>query len=130
MPNSTAAELIDLTQKLLDSIAAGDWQTYQILCDSTLSAFEPESKGHLVEGLEFHQYYFGLSRKPGPVKTTIASPRVRFLGDNAAVVTYIRLQQRVDDGGAPYTTRFEETRVWQRQGDQWKHVHFHRSDNR
>ena len=122
-------QLLDLTQQLLDSIASGDWETYEKLCDPTLTAFEPESRGHLVEGMDFHRFYFNLAGD-GPRNTTIASPRVRLLGENAAVVSYIRLTQYVGDSGEPQTSRFEETRVWQRQEGRWRHVHFHRSADR
>ncbi|MEQ8787045.1 MAG: nuclear transport factor 2 family protein [Pirellulaceae bacterium] len=133
MPQSTEQEqqeLLALTQRLLDCIAAGDWDTYQALCDPTLSAFEPESCGELVIGLDFHRYYFDLKRasasQQSRVQTTIASPHVRLLGD-VAVVSCIRLVQFLDDAGAPQTARFEETRVWRRQDGVWRHLHFHRS---
>ena len=48
-------ELIQLNQRLLDAIAAGDWATYQELCDPSLTAFEPEACGQLVEGMPFHK---------------------------------------------------------------------------
>jgi calcium/calmodulin-dependent protein kinase (CaM kinase) II len=120
------AELIDLNRRLLDCISAGDWDTYTALCDPTLTAFEPEARGHLVEGMEFHRFYFGLGGINGPHNTTISSPHVRVLG-NVAVVSYLRLVQKLDDTGTPTTACFEETRVWQRQNDTWRHVHFHRS---
>lgn len=53
-------ELLELTQKLLDSIAEGDYDTYQSICHPSLTAFEPEAKGHLVTGLAFHKYYFDM----------------------------------------------------------------------
>ena len=121
--------LIELTQRLLDSIAAGDWETYERLCDPTLSAFEPEARWQLVEGMEFHRFYFELERSQSPVNTTIASPHVRLLGEAAAVVSYVRLIQQLDEQGRPRTTAFEETRVWRRDPDGWRHVHFHRSTN-
>ena len=43
--------IISLTQKLLDSIAAGDWATYETLCSPDLTCFEPEAAGHLVSGV-------------------------------------------------------------------------------
>jgi hypothetical protein len=50
------------------------------------------------------------------------------LGDGAAVVTYVRLTQFLNDAGVPCTSSFEETRVWLRHEDgRWRHVHFHRS---
>lgn len=121
-----AEELLRLNQRLLDSIAAGDWPTYQELCDPDLTAFEPEALGQLVEGLEFHHFYFKLGGVRGPQQTTMAAPRVRFLGD-VAIVTYARLNQRRSESGAPVTAGFLETRVWQRQALRWKHIHFHRS---
>ena len=49
------------------------------------------------------------------------------LGADAAVVSYIRLVQKIDGNGHPLTTSTEETRVWHRVGGKWKNVHFHRS---
>lgn len=129
MSQSAVSELLELSQKLLDVIAKGDWETYQLLCDPTLSAFEAEARGHLVEGLEFHEFYFALPRSNSPVQNTISCPRVRLLGENAAVVTYVRLTQKLDAAGHPVTNRTEETRVWERQDGVWRHVHFHRSSN-
>jgi calcium/calmodulin-dependent protein kinase (CaM kinase) II len=119
-------ELLRLNQRLLVSIAEGDWATYEELCDPSLSAFEPEALGQLVEGLEFHRFYFNLGGVQGPHNTTMASPKVRILGETA-VITYVRLNQRVPAGGPPVTISFEETRVWHRRDGRWKHVHFHRS---
>ena len=48
------------------------------------------------------------------------------MGD-VAVISFIRLVQKLDGSGSPITTRSEETRVWQRQGGRWRHVHFHRT---
>lgn len=126
MPITTEALLLELTEKLLDSIGQKDWKAYVQLCDPSLTCFEPEALGQLVSGLQFHKYYFDLEGTPSKRNTTLASPHVRVMGD-AAVVSYIRLIQRLDASGSPVTVAIEETRVWQRFGDQWKHVHFHRS---
>ena len=120
-------ELIQLTEQLLHSIASGDWETYERLCDPALTAFEPEACGHLVEGMDFHRFYFELDRGESPQQTTLVQPQVRMLGDDVGIVCYNRLIQSVDHHGQPSSTCTEETRVWQRQDGQWKHVHFHRS---
>ena len=129
MTNIPEAVLIDLTQRLLECIANGDWKTYEGLCDPKLTAFEAEARGHLVEGLPFHKFYFDLGKSSSPKHNTMASTHVRMLGNDAAVVSYVRLVQCLDGHNAPQTLRFEETRVWQRFDGHWKHVHFHRSGN-
>jgi calcium/calmodulin-dependent protein kinase (CaM kinase) II len=126
MSDTTIQELLHLNQRLLDCIAAGDWATYQELSDPTLTAFEPEGKGQLVEGLAFHQFYFQLGGKGNPQQTTMCSPKVRLMGD-AAIVSYVRLIQRLNSDGSPYTTAMNETRIWERQQGRWQQVHFHRS---
>lgn len=126
MPEHDRTELLRLTQRLLDSISGADWATYQELCDPSLTAFEPEAMGQLVEGLDFHHFYFKLSGFRSGQQTTMCAPKVRIMGD-VAVVTYIRLNQRVGPDGAPVSSASDETRVWQRQPGGWKHVHFHRS---
>jgi calcium/calmodulin-dependent protein kinase (CaM kinase) II len=119
-------ELLDLNEQLLDSIAEGDWETYQKLCDPTLTAFEPESRGSLAEGMDFHRFYFDRGGIRGGYNITVCSPHVRLMGD-VAVISYVRLLQMSDDAGKPATYRSEETRIWQRQDALWRHVHFHRS---
>jgi hypothetical protein len=126
MADMLTQELLHLNQKLLDSIALTDWKQYQDLCDPTLTCFEPEAQGQLVEGMDFHNFYFQLNGTPSPHHTTMASPHVRVMGD-VAVISYVRLNQRVLSDGAPVTRASEETRVWQKQNGVWKHVHFHRS---
>jgi calcium/calmodulin-dependent protein kinase (CaM kinase) II len=124
---SLQAELLQLNQRLLDSIAAADWNTYQELCHPGLTCFEPEARGQLVEGLAFHKFYFDLGPPSTARNTTMASPRITILGDDAAVVAYVRLVQRIGDDDQPATVCSEETRVWQRIDGRWRHVHFHRS---
>ncbi|MBM4072993.1 MAG: DUF4440 domain-containing protein [Planctomycetes bacterium] len=119
-------ELLHLNQRLLNCIAEGNWAVYQELCDPSLTAFEPEGLGQRVEGLDFHRFYFNLGGFSGQRNTTVCSPHVRLMGD-VAVVSYIRLNQRVGPDGAAFTRSFEEARVWQRQNGKWRHVHFHRS---
>ena len=124
------ADLIALTQKLLDSIVQGDYETYESLCAPDLTCFEPESDGHQVEGLEFHKFFFDLPSDPA-VKTIVSmsGARVRHLGGTAAVVSYVRINQTYREGGAPKITKACETRVWVKEehGNVWKNVHMHRS---
>ena len=129
MPSELTQQLLDLNQQLLVAIVTGDWKTYVALCDESITCFEPEARGQLVVGMPFHKYYFDLPSAPQkPSKqVTMSQPHVRLMGEQAAVISYVRLTQSLDAGGAPQTGRMEETRVWQKVGGQWKHVHFHRS---
>nr|6OF9_A Chain A, CaMKII hub [Chlamydomonas reinhardtii]6OF9_B Chain B, CaMKII hub [Chlamydomonas reinhardtii]6OF9_C Chain C, CaMKII hub [Chlamydomonas reinhardtii]6OF9_D Chain D, CaMKII hub [Chlamydomonas reinhardtii]6OF9_E Chain E, CaMKII hub [Chlamydomonas reinhardtii]6OF9_F Chain F, CaMKII hub [Chlamydomonas reinhardtii]6OF9_G Chain G, CaMKII hub [Chlamydomonas reinhardtii]6OF9_H Chain H, CaMKII hub [Chlamydomonas reinhardtii]6OF9_I Chain I, CaMKII hub [Chlamydomonas reinhardtii] len=130
---SAAAEVLARNQELLTAIAAGNYEKYATMCDPSMTCFEPEAVGHLVEGLDFHKYYFTMpSAPPAPdapkphVLNTMASPHVRMVGDSCAVVSYIRLTQKMVNG-APVTVQAEETRVWEKKDGGWIHVHMHRS---
>jgi calcium/calmodulin-dependent protein kinase (CaM kinase) II len=125
--DASAKEVLQLNQRLLESIAAGDWATYESLCAPDMTCFEPEAAGHLVEGMAFHKFYFDLGAASGPRKVTMATPHVRLLGDATAILAYSRLVQRLDANGSPITSRVEETRVWQRTAAGWRLVHVHRS---
>lgn len=120
------AELLTLSQRLLDCITQADWATYAELCDSSLTAIEPEAPGQVVHGLDFHRFYFDLGGVRGRHQTTMCTPHVRIMGD-VAIVTYARLVQRMGPDGAAMTGASVETRVWQRIDGRWKHVHFHRT---
>jgi calcium/calmodulin-dependent protein kinase (CaM kinase) II len=119
-------EVLEANRRLLESINSQDWNAYAALCDASLTCFEPEALGHVVAGMDFHKFYFQLEASSRPKQSTMASPHVRLMGD-VAVVSYIRLTQRVEADGHPATFACEETRVWQKQSGVWKHVHFHRS---
>jgi calcium/calmodulin-dependent protein kinase (CaM kinase) II len=119
-------EILDKTKLLLRSIAEADWTTYESLCDPSITCFEPEAHGQLVEGLPFHRFYFQLGPANKGHETTLCAPRIRVSGD-LAVIAYVRLNQRLSAEGNPKESAVEETRVWQRIAGQWRHVHFHRS---
>jgi calcium/calmodulin-dependent protein kinase (CaM kinase) II len=125
---SDEPELLNLSRKLLIAIDTGDWQTYVSLCDESITCFEPEANGHLIAGLPFHKFYFDLPGSPTkPAKqSTISSPSVRVMGETA-VVTYVRVVQKLDASGAPISTAAMETRVWNKTPSGWMHVHFHRT---
>ena len=129
MNSSIESQLLELNDRLLASIAGKDWDAYAELCDPEVTCFEPEARGHLVAGLAFHKYYFGLPPSTGSRNSTLSAPHVRLLGNDAAVVSYVRLIQYLDANGIAQTAQFEETRIWERQNGKWKHVHFHRSAN-
>ncbi|XP_035771457.1 calcium/calmodulin-dependent protein kinase type II subunit alpha [Neolamprologus brichardi] len=99
------------------------------MCDPAVTAFEPEALGNLVEGLDFHRFYFEnlWSKNSKPVHTTILNPHIHLVGDEAACIAYVRVTQYIDSNGTPRTAQSEETRVWHRRDGKWQIVHFHRS---
>ncbi|XP_075072758.1 calcium/calmodulin-dependent protein kinase type II subunit gamma isoform X13 [Mixophyes fleayi] len=120
-------EIIKITEQLIEAINNGDFEAYTKICDPGLTSFEPEALGNLVEGMDFHKFYFDnlLSKNTKPIHTTILNPHVHVIGEDAACIAYIRLTQYIDAQGRPRTTQSEETRVWYRRDGKWLNVHYH-----
>lgn len=146
--------LLALNQMLLDSIANVDYETYDRLCDDEISCLEPESKHNLVVGKAFHEYYFNVfgdagsggesnsmeeDEPPTSPKTqtnvTMVQPHVQWIRGNhgeasGAVLTYVKLTQQTKEGKDPVTIQQSETRVWEKKGEKWVNIHFHKSPYR
>ncbi|XP_040270527.1 calcium/calmodulin-dependent protein kinase type II subunit beta isoform X4 [Bufo bufo] len=120
-------EIIKITEQLIEAVNNGDFEAYAKICDPGLTTFEPEALGNLVEGIDFHRFYFEnlLSKNNKPIHTTILNPHVHVVGEDAACIAYIRLTQYIDTQGRPRTSQSEETRVWHRRDGKWQNVHFH-----
>ncbi|KAM9823150.1 calcium/calmodulin-dependent protein kinase (CaM kinase) II beta 1 isoform 5-T5 [Syngnathus typhle] len=124
---SRKQEIIKITEQLIEAINNGDFDAYAKICDPSLTSFEPEALGNLVEGMDFHRFYFDnlLSKNDKPIHTTILNPHVHLIGEDAACIAYIRLTQFVDGQGRPQSSQSEETRVWHRREAKWQNIHFH-----
>ncbi|XP_026824299.1 calcium/calmodulin-dependent protein kinase type II alpha chain isoform X4 [Ooceraea biroi] len=123
-------EIIKMTEQLIESINTGDFEAYTKICDPHLTAFEPEALGNLVEGMDFHKFYFDnavLGKNCKAVNTTILNPHVHLLGEDAACIAYVRLTQYMDKQGVAHTQQSEESRVWHKRDNKWQNVHIHRS---
>mmetsp|Transcript_30628 Transcript_30628/g.45324 ORF Transcript_30628/g.45324 Transcript_30628/m.45324 type:complete len:143 (-) Transcript_30628:312-740(-) len=132
------AALLEANQKMLNSIVSTDYDVYKSLCSEDITCFEPESKYMLAHGRNFHKYYFDLAEyetkkkeeeEPLPATVvTMSSPHIRWIGNDAAVLSYVRLDQKYRNG-VPETVTSSETRIWERQadGENWICVHFHKS---
>ncbi|XP_078026654.1 calcium/calmodulin-dependent protein kinase (CaM kinase) II beta 1 isoform X5 [Epinephelus lanceolatus] len=120
-------EIIKITEQLIEAINNGDFEAYAKICDPGLTSFEPEALGNLVEGMDFHRFYFEnlLAKNSKPIHTTILNPHVHLIGEDAACIAYIRLTQFVDNQGRPRSSQSEETRVWHRRDSKWQNIHFH-----
>ncbi|XP_029346738.1 calcium/calmodulin-dependent protein kinase type II delta chain isoform X9 [Acyrthosiphon pisum] len=126
-------EIVKITEQLIESINNADFEGYTKICDPHMTAFEPEALGNLLEGMEFHKFYFDhesvltvLGKNRG-INTTVLNPTVHLLGDDAACIAYIILVQYIDKQGVPRSHQYEETRVWHRRDNKWQNVHSHRS---
>jgi len=141
---SKEQEIIKVTEQLLSALTSGDFETFSRLCDPKITCFEPESLGNLVEGMDFHKFYFDnwkLSRSDtvvtkvnapvarSHINTTVLHPTVHLMSDDAACIAYIRLTQFMDRDAAAKTVQHEESRVWHRKNGKWVNVHCHRSIN-
>jgi len=141
---SKEQEIIKVTEQLLSALTSGDFETFSRLCDPKITCFEPESLGNLVEGMDFHKFYFDnwkLSRSDtvvtkvnapvarSHINTTVLHPTVHLMSDDAACIAYIRLTQFMDRDAAAKTVQHEESRVWHRKNGRWVNVHCHRSIN-
>ncbi|XP_046823620.1 calcium/calmodulin-dependent protein kinase type II alpha chain isoform X15 [Vespa crabro] len=129
-PEARRQEIIKMTEQLIESISTGDFEAYTKICDPHLTAFEPEALGNLVEGMDFHKFYFDnavLGKNCKAVNTTILNPHVHLLGEDAACIAYVRLTQYMDKQGVAHTHQSEESRVWHKRDNKWQNVHFHRS---
>uniref|UniRef100_A0AAR5P3Q3 calcium/calmodulin-dependent protein kinase n=1 Tax=Dendroctonus ponderosae TaxID=77166 RepID=A0AAR5P3Q3_DENPD len=126
---SRRQEIIKMTEQLIEAINTGDFEAYTKICDPHLTAFEPEAMGNLVEGMDFHKFYFDnvLGKNCKAVNTTILNPHVHLLGEDAACIAYVRLTQYMDKHGQAHTHQSEESRVWHKRDNKWQNVHFHRS---
>ncbi|XP_075767216.1 calcium/calmodulin-dependent protein kinase type II subunit beta isoform X6 [Pelodiscus sinensis] len=126
-PQPRKQEIIKITEQLIEAVNNGDFEAYAKICDPGLTSFEPEALGNLVEGMDFHRFYFEnlLAKNNKPIHTTILNPHVHVIGEDAACIAYIRLTQYMDGQGRPRTSQSEETRVWHRRDGKWQNVHFH-----
>ena len=97
-------EILSLNQTMLESVLRGDWDTYAELCSEELSCFEAETNGILAEGLPFHRYYFEMAAEQGSepslAQVSMARPHLRWLADDAVILSYTRLTQRLVAGEA------------------------------
>ncbi|NWH99994.1 KCC2D kinase, partial [Tichodroma muraria] len=132
-------EIIKVTEQLIEAINNGDFEAYTKICDPGLTSFEPEALGNLVEGMDFHRFYFEngkyslfISKSSSGVlffsEFCYRCFSVCFCSAHLHIMGHLRGQRRYMDGsGMPKTMQSEETRVWHRRDGKWQNVHFHRS---
>ena len=62
------------------------------LCDPQMTSIEPETFGNVIEGMEFHRFYFENQnhKNKSASKSIMLKPYVNMLGPDAAVICYTR----------------------------------------
>ncbi|KAK6751323.1 hypothetical protein RB195_002982 [Necator americanus] len=106
-------EIVRVTQQLLDAISCKDFDVYTKLCDPAMTCFEPEALGNLIEGVEFHRFYFDYGNnnpRKGQLHTTMLNPNVHVMGEEGACIAYVRLTQFMDRNGEARTRQSQESR--------------------
>lgn len=122
-------DLLTTLTSLLAAIDTRDLETYRALTLDDLTSFEPEAKGHRIDGLPFHEFFLSKPLRPGSTaRSEIINFHARPLGDSAAVVCYTRITQKHDDSGAFRLAHADETRVFVKDAGRWRQAHFHRSE--
>jgi len=58
LPGLPIEMVLQANRMLINSITTRNWTVYKELVSKTMTCFEPEAEGVLVEGLEFHRFFF------------------------------------------------------------------------
>ncbi|KAF1500669.1 Calcium/calmodulin-dependent protein kinase type II delta chain, partial [Eudyptula minor] len=125
-------EIIKVTEQLIEAINNGDFEAYTKICDPGLTSFEPEALGNLVEGMDFHRFYFE-NGKQSFFHLRESSSEYYFFSEFCYMcfsVCFCCAHPHIIGHlgyGMPKTMQSEETRVWHRRDGKWQNVHFHRS---
>ncbi|XP_058715154.1 calcium/calmodulin-dependent protein kinase type II subunit beta isoform X8 [Poecile atricapillus] len=85
-------EIIKITEQLIEAVNNGDFEAYAKICDPGLTSFEPEALGNLVEGMDFHRFYFENCEYP----TCLCPP-----GHLARPAHLLRVPAQPDPSGVP-----------------------------
>ncbi|NXL33860.1 KCC2D kinase, partial [Glaucidium brasilianum] len=118
-------EIIKVTEQLIEAINNGDFEAYTKICDPGLTSFEPEALGNLVEGMDFHRFYFENGKHSFLISVWFFSEFCCVCFSVCFYCTHLHITWHL--GGMPKTMQSEETRVWHRRDGKWQNVHFHRS---
>jgi hypothetical protein len=130
IPDMSELEILDITRRLLQAIHDGDSEAYRALCAPEVSCFETDVAPYRIDGVDFHLDLIQAMKRQDAyeklVRFDLLSPRVQ-LYPGFAVITYTRLMTYQGEGN-PYYKTSNETRVFAKESDGWKMIHFHRSE--
>lgn len=131
-------QILSFLRRHLESIFAGDWQSYQATTSPELTLYEHFVTPHRQEGLEFHKFMIE-NRWATAGKAhhfSILEPKIQLLAaGKVAVVSYTLMLSTVEPEGLKHRSH-NETRVLERVGEVngssdlqevWHVVHVHKS---
>lgn len=124
--NEKEQEIYDLLLKMLHAIKQGDADTYTRLTSKELTCIEPETGGHIVDGLPFHLFLVERTSNDQEYHIEVVNPKIKVY-DDTAYTSYTLIVTRWDEG-EPVFNQFYETRIFHKEHGLWKMVHFHRSE--
>lgn len=117
-------EIYDLTINLLTAIRKGDIETYKLYSSEHLTAIEPETSSLVVEGLDFHVFFLSHTQ-PKEFHIELVNPVIKVYSDTA-YIAYTLIENKFFEGKFNLKNIFE-TRIYHKEQENWKMVHFHRN---
>ncbi len=128
-------ELLQVLDRNLRSIWAGDLDAYRATTAEDVTFYEWYISTQRIDGLDFHLRETAANwraaedrRRDGQryeVEHEVLQPKVQWFGD-VAIVTYTLLMRYTTSEGVRHTEH-NETRVFQRRPAGWQLVHCHKS---
>jgi hypothetical protein len=129
-------EILNLLDRHLKSIWTGDLETYRATTGEDVTFYEWYISTQRIDGLDFHLRETAANARAAEarrasgelyeVEHEVLAPKVQFLDENVAVVTYTLLMRYLTAEGVRHT-QHNETRVFHRRESDWQLVHCHKS---
>lgn len=110
---------------LLHAIQKADIAEYRKRVSKDVSCFEPETRGHLLRGIELHALLVEKSDPVAEYHIELVDPVIRVNG-NMAYAAYSLHLTELEDKEETISTE-NVTRIFEKRGTSWKMAHFHRS---
>ncbi len=128
-------EVLEVLDRHLKSIWAGDLATYTATTGEDVTFFEWYISTQRIDGLDFHLRETAANTRAAEaqrqqgrryeIEHEVLQPKVQLYGD-LAIITYTLLMRYVGDESVRHTEH-NETRVFHRRAGGWQLVHCHKS---
>lgn len=122
----TEAEILTLTEQMLQAMYTADPEVHRKHCAEDMSSFEWYIAPYRIDGAEFHLRLIEDGGNGTPGRLEMLTPRVQVYGDTA-IICYTLLKTTLIQDLAPEFSTINETRVFVKIEGTWKMVHLHKS---